>query len=563
MDETRASTPEAPPEDLWSSILDSVSSTRSIPSKQVLLLGKPSSGKSTLAAALLGKQVSDNGHEDSRDGRASDFAIGYEWADIRDDADEDTLARLSVYTVPSPEVGYTSLLPHFLPPRSSLPHTVVMITLDWTHPWTFVEELETWLEWVEHWVKGDGSRELEITREESHDRLQSHLQHYTEPTSDPIPATSTLSSATVLPLSQGTLTHNPSGIPIIIACTKSDLIDEVSDLVAGSSGMGGMVKGKGGEWEERTDGIMQILRTIALKYGAALFYTTPLPATLQALRQYTLHLLFVPPAPPPAGLSTEAPAPVKNAFPFSHKPNTLDRDRIIVPAGWDSWGKIAVLRDGFDARGWGDAWESDMEQGTNAVEDETGAKRMFAALVPDQGARPPPLPPISNPTPEQAFLAKNYDENSKKPNQDPRNAFKDPMANAAAGLVGPLESSSFNLPSVDRALTEMEAGVAPASGANLGASVTGTTAAERRLSRSTRAPTALPAVGPTAGASRAAPASPTPGPSVPPAAGGQTQHEVLQNFFNSLLSSKDRAGGSPGATKSSPPKANGAGAAEE
>lgn len=88
MDETRASTPEAPPEDLWSSILDSVSSTRSIPSKQVLLLGKPSSGKSTLAAALLGKQVSDNGHEDSRDGRASDFAIGYEWADIRDDADE-------------------------------------------------------------------------------------------------------------------------------------------------------------------------------------------------------------------------------------------------------------------------------------------------------------------------------------------------------------------------------------------------------------------------------------------------------------------------------------------
>lgn len=84
MVESRASTPEAPPQDLWSSILDSVSSTRSIPSKQVLLLGQPSSGKSSLAAALLHKSVSDEGKDDHR----SDFALGYEFADVRDDADE-------------------------------------------------------------------------------------------------------------------------------------------------------------------------------------------------------------------------------------------------------------------------------------------------------------------------------------------------------------------------------------------------------------------------------------------------------------------------------------------
>jgi hypothetical protein len=85
---------------------------------------------------------------------------------------KDTLARLSVYTVPSPEVSYTSLLPHFLPPRTSLPHTLVMIALDWTHPWTFVEDLETWLQWVESWAKGDGSRELEIVREECRERRE-------------------------------------------------------------------------------------------------------------------------------------------------------------------------------------------------------------------------------------------------------------------------------------------------------------------------------------------------------------------------------------------------------
>lgn len=96
--------------------------------------------------------------------------------------------------------------------------------------------------------------------------MQHHLQHYTEPSTDAVPATSNISSNTVLPLGPGTLTHNSAGVPIIVVCTKSDLIDEGNDLVgASSSGMGGMVKGKGGEWEERTDGVMQVLRTICLK----------------------------------------------------------------------------------------------------------------------------------------------------------------------------------------------------------------------------------------------------------------------------------------------------------
>jgi dynein light intermediate chain 1 len=43
------------------------------------------------------------------------------------------------------------------------------------------------------------------------------------------------------------------------------MIDDGNDMVAGTSGMGSMVKGKGGEWEERTDGVMQVLRTICLK----------------------------------------------------------------------------------------------------------------------------------------------------------------------------------------------------------------------------------------------------------------------------------------------------------
>ena len=56
-------------------------------------------------------------------------------------------------------------------------------------------------------------------------------------------------------------------------------------------------------------------------------------------------MLSMPLAPQP-GMMTGADGAAtvaRNPFPFMHKPNTLDRDRIVVPAGWDSWGKIVVI----------------------------------------------------------------------------------------------------------------------------------------------------------------------------------------------------------------------------
>jgi dynein light intermediate chain 1 len=94
----------------------------------------------------------------------------------------------------------------------------------------------------------------------------------------------------------------------------------------------------------------------------------------------------------------------------------------------------------------------------------------------------------------------------------------DASAPPAAGLVGPLGSSSFSLPAVERALAEMEGA---SSGTTLG------------MGRRAGAPTS-PIIG-------SAP-SPT----------GQTQHEVLQNFFKSLLNTKDRSGVSPGTSAVSP-----------
>lgn len=95
--------------------------------------------------------------------------------------------------------------------------------------------------------------------------MQSYIQRYSEPSAEALPTTSTVND-TLLPLGPGTLTHNTSGVPVIVVCSKADLIDDLRDpVVGGTSGMGGMVKGKGSEWEEQTDGIMQVLRVICLK----------------------------------------------------------------------------------------------------------------------------------------------------------------------------------------------------------------------------------------------------------------------------------------------------------
>jgi dynein light intermediate chain 1 len=45
-----------------------------------------------------------------------------------------------------------------------------------------------------------------------------------------------------------------AGIPIMVVCTKADLMDQAGD----EAGM------KGAAWEEKTDWIQQVLRTICL-----------------------------------------------------------------------------------------------------------------------------------------------------------------------------------------------------------------------------------------------------------------------------------------------------------
>jgi len=288
----------------------------------------------------------------------------------------------------------------------------------------------------------------------------------------------------VLPLGPGTLTLNPHGVPIVVVCTRADLMDHVGDEM-------GM---KGGGWEERTDWIQQVIRTVCLSYGAALFYTAPTqPQTYTLLRDYLYHRLYtVPPslhAAPTDAVTANAPVP-PSRFPFPHRANVLDRDAVLVPAGWDSWGKINVLRDGFDPARVGRAWENSASRlAGNHDNDDEGIEDLWVAMVPDTERPKLPNPSALTTTsePEQAFLQRQLDTLLKDPNRDARAAFRHAANSASAagvgvggsgstptsasgagkdspsdlqeryaGVVGPMGSGGLSLPGVEKAMAEME-----------------------------------------------------------------------------------------------------------
>jgi dynein light intermediate chain 1 len=95
--------------------------------------------------------------------------------------------------------------------------------------------------------------------------------------------------------------------------------------------------------EEEFDFILQFMRTVLLKHGASVIYTTPFLAnSLQSLIHSSLGIHSL----------------LKRQ---SLKHNVIDRDKILVPPNWDSWGKIRIIREGFDMEGVSTAWSIEIQ----------------------------------------------------------------------------------------------------------------------------------------------------------------------------------------------------------
>jgi dynein light intermediate chain 1 len=217
--------------------------------------------------------------------------------------------------------------------------------------------------------------------EESKEALEYQYRSYVEALGQSSSTTTTTAGETLgeagntnihldLPLPPGTLTEN-MGIGIVVVCTKADEIDELE-------------KEKDFK-EEQFDFIQQVLRSICLRFGGALFFTSQKkPQSLLRLRSYVLHRLFgqlVSSSSTLQGATSSTTATTTGTvttnarlFPFPYKANVVDRDEVLIPMGWDSWGKIKILRDGFDPSVVGNGWLLDLEKPSRSLSSNNAAR---------------------------------------------------------------------------------------------------------------------------------------------------------------------------------------------
>ncbi|KAK3807260.1 MAG: dynein light intermediate chain-domain-containing protein, partial [Benniella sp.] len=419
--------------EVWSNLLKTVASSRLVPTKDVIILGDPHSGKSTLIELLktaLPTPTPDalaNGVDGSKTANGvpsgpngkNDLALSYSFWDVEDDENEDTVARLGLYQIAGSHKSYHALLKYCLNTKT-IADTVVLIVLDWSKPWAFVETLERWIKVLDTaikqilqegavataaWTKG------KAVMEELQEKLSRFLQEYTEPqphgTSTFSELGSTDAQSVLLPLTEGCLTNN-TGVPIAIVCTKSDNIN--------------ILEREMDYKEESFDYIQQTLRTICLKYGASLFYTSiHHPHTFADLRQYILHRLLTPSTLNNAQQQQQQ-QQQPSSFPFKLRAQVVERDQVMVPSGWDSIGKIKVLRSGFDCEGVAAGWDDDLREGAPAegVPQANGVRKVYEETIrnPRLTHAPVTIQPIIVTEDDQTFLDRHF-ETLQKANERP------------------------------------------------------------------------------------------------------------------------------------------------
>ncbi|KAJ2251977.1 hypothetical protein GGI13_003545 [Coemansia sp. RSA 455] len=427
---------------LWETALKEAGQSKTVATKHVLVLGDSNSGKTGVVSQLFNAsfhpQVGNglNAAVQQSTGLSGggltvessvaevdsvvtlskhDLALSYSYMDVRDEDNEETVARLGIYQLASDRVSDRELLKFVLDART-FASSAAIIVLDWSKPWRFVKTLLRWVNVLSgavdmvcndtggREVKGSGGWTLgKAAVDESRERLERFLQEYSETTdahsaadaSGIVTATSKGGAGVLLPLGPGVLETN-FGIPLIVVCTKSDTME--------------LMERERGFKEEDFDYIQQVLRAVCLQFGAALIYTsTHNPATFSTLYHYLVHRLLTVPVTLPAlaadngemadagGLddvdmessgalgnrarsaSTSGPggkpgnAQSTTSYPFRVRANVVDRDVVFVPAGWDSVTKISYLREPFDVYAVQDAWRVDEDRYRGIVDRATMA----------------------------------------------------------------------------------------------------------------------------------------------------------------------------------------------
>ncbi|KAJ5317545.1 hypothetical protein N7508_002053 [Penicillium antarcticum] len=362
---SRPTSKDGSKKNIWSSLLDSVANGKRLPEKNLLVLGgTPESQREFLESFSADLSDGSGLVNEKRKAKgktppiANQFALGYTYRDVLDADQEDTLARVSAYLLSEPSLSFAPLLKPLLTPQS-VPETLVVILMDWSDPWTWIRRLREWVRLLRT-VLVSLDDETKIVMEETMTEWRDRKRGL-DANSAAAGGLSTSGGQVTIPLGPGEWDEG-LGVPMCVVCQGADKIEKLEK--------------EHGWHEEQFDFILQFLRTILLKHGASLIYTTPFLAnSLQSLIHSSLGIHSL----------------LKRQ---SLKHNVIDRDKILVPANWDSWGKIRIIREGFDMEGVSTAWSIEIQDPPEPIdqppendngpgEDGTSAVRVFEQTIND------------------------------------------------------------------------------------------------------------------------------------------------------------------------------------
>nr|KAJ3421300.1 hypothetical protein HK105_003944 [Polyrhizophydium stewartii] len=311
-------------EDVWSSILGQVATSKSTASATLLVCGDGG----PLLAGLVEALNSTSADGDAGDQANADLGMAYSCMDINDDENE-TVARIGIHQLANSPV-FHSLVDYAIT-LDSMSTALAAIVLDWSRPWDFLTSLNAWLA-----------------------VLEAHM---------------------------------------------SRLADEdfmaVDDLKRRRNDLEKDFK------ETHFDFIQQTLRAICLSYGAALFYVSQKrPETIENLRAYLLHRLL--------GRSSGAASHSNRgaAFDFSAHVQVVERDAVLIPAGWDSWGKIRAQSEGFRCDVFAGLVDPDFTPNMPPPTDGPLGKLipLYQTTIRDRSPKYTPKDVVDEPENEQEFL---------------------------------------------------------------------------------------------------------------------------------------------------------------
>ncbi|KAM0241822.1 hypothetical protein ACHAPO_001516 [Fusarium lateritium] len=296
--------------DLWTSMLESVASGKRLPEKNLIVLGGSPEHQRDFLDSLSSSEPRRNADRLKIPPIANNFALGYTYYDVLDADQDDTLARVSLYFLSQPSTEFASLVAPLLTPET-IPNTSLIILLDWSQPHLWLRQIWTWVLVIQEVLKKVDTDQHALM-EEVMSAWKERGRGGAATNLDGTPsATATGSDGdSSLPLGPGEW-EEPLGLPLCVVCQNVRYHSEVDNGFTN-------------------------------KNGASLIYTSQnAPSQLPSLIHSTLGITSL-----------------LKRHPLKH--NVIDRDKIVVPTNWDSWGKIRVLGGTFDAEQVSNSWSEDI-----------------------------------------------------------------------------------------------------------------------------------------------------------------------------------------------------------